>query len=115
MSDEGLIVCRTKIPARFEGPPGYVHGGVIATLLDEAMSKANRACNVIAMTRHLEVDYRRPVPLRSTIEITARHLKAEGRKHFCEAEIRLHGETLASGKALFIAVTKQFLLSRTKD
>jgi len=33
----------TTIPDRFEGHPGYLHGGIIATLLDEAMSKAVRA------------------------------------------------------------------------
>src|SRR5450756_1538431 len=37
-----------------EGPPGHIHGGIIATLLDEAMSKLNRPLNVLAMTRNME-------------------------------------------------------------
>jgi uncharacterized protein (TIGR00369 family) len=45
-----------------EGPPGYVHGGIIATLMDEAMSKLNRPLDVLAMTRNLEVDYLQPAP-----------------------------------------------------
>ena len=42
-----------------EGPRGHIHGGIIATLMDEAMSKLNRPLGVIAMTRHMEVDYLR--------------------------------------------------------
>ncbi|MFT4112049.1 PaaI family thioesterase [Silvibacterium sp.] len=104
VDDEGTVICRVKIPARFEGPRGHVHGGVIATLLDEVMSKANRVRGVVAMTRRLEVDYLRPVPLRTPIEIIGRHLRADGRKHFCEAEIRLGKTAIATGNALFIAI-----------
>src|ERR1700733_5534102 len=53
----------------FEAHPGYLHGGVIATLLDEAMSKAVRARGFTAMTRHMEVDYMRPVPSGATLRI----------------------------------------------
>jgi uncharacterized protein (TIGR00369 family) len=99
------IVCRVRVPRRFEGPPGHVHGGIIATLLDEAMSKANRQFGVVAMTRHMEVDYLKPVPLLTPLELTARHVGATGRKHRCEAELRdASGNVLARGKALFIAI-----------
>jgi len=112
----GQILCALRLPGRFEGPPGYAHGGIVATLLDEAMSKANRAQSVAAMTRHLEVDYRRPVPLRAPIQLMARHLSADGRKHRCEAEIRNSaGELLARGEALFIAVEPKRLLRTAED
>ena len=51
-----------SFPNQFEGHPGFLHGGIIATLLDETMSKAVRARGLTAMTRHMEVDYKRPVP-----------------------------------------------------
>ena len=54
------------LPARrhrvFDGHPGYLHGGIIVTLLDEAMSKAVRAIGPLRMTRKMEVEYLRPVP-----------------------------------------------------
>lgn len=102
---EGNIVCHPRLARRFAGPPGHAHGGVIATLLDEAMSKANRAHGVIAMTRHLEVEYLRPVPLGKRLTLTARHLNAAGRRHHCEAQIlNASGDLLATGKAVFVAV-----------
>jgi uncharacterized protein (TIGR00369 family) len=105
VDDDHRIVCRVRIPRRFEGPPGHVHGGVIATLLDEAMSKANRQFGVVAMTRQMEVEYLKPVPLLTPLELSASHVDATGRKHRCDAEIRdTFGTVLARGKALFIAL-----------
>ncbi|HEX4007493.1 MAG TPA: PaaI family thioesterase [Acidobacteriaceae bacterium] len=105
VDDAGTIVCHTRLARRFSGPPGHAHGGIIATLLDEAMSKANRARSVVAMTRHMEVDYLRPVPLGVQITLTARHVETHGRRHFCEAQIvDATGHVLATGKAVFVAI-----------
>jgi acyl-coenzyme A thioesterase PaaI-like protein len=100
-----------------EGPPGHIHGGIVAALLDEAMSKLNRPLNVLAMTRHMEVDYLRPAPLYQPLILTARHLsratKPDGtpdRKLFHQAELqRLDGTVLARGKGLFIAFDEKVL------
>lgn len=56
-------VCEFELGDRFGGPPGHAHGGIIATILDEAMGKANKLKGKVALTRRLEVDYLRPVPL----------------------------------------------------
>ena len=105
VDDAGAIVCRTRLASRFAGPPGHAHGGVIATLLDEAMSKANRARGVVAMTRQMDVEYLRPVPLLLPITLTARHTSTSGRRHHCEAQLADDsGHVLARAKAVFIAV-----------
>lgn len=106
----GEVVCHAHLARRFEGPPGYAHGGIIATLLDEAMSKANRLHGVTAMTRQMEIEYLRPVPLQQPITLTARRSSHQGRKNHCEAEISdAAGTILARGKALFIAVDRSKL------
>ncbi len=88
-----------------EGPPGHIHGGIIATLMDEAMSKLNRPLNVLAMTRHLEVDYLRPSPLYIPLTLTGRHLRREGRKLFHTATLHHpDGTLLAQAKGLFLAI-----------
>ena len=43
LADDGSVVSLPVVPSTFDGHPGYLHGGIIATLLDEAMSKAVRA------------------------------------------------------------------------
>lgn len=105
VGENKTIICPVKLARRFEGPYNHAHGGIIATLLDEAMSKANRQSGILAMTRHMEVDYRKPVPLGAKLILTARHTEADGRKHRCEANIENEqGEILAHAKALFIAI-----------
>lgn len=106
MLDENrTVVCEASIADTFEGPRGFVHGGIIATLLDETMSKAVRSHNVVGMTRHMEVDYRRPVPSCAPIRLEGRVYHHEGRKHWAEANILdERGTVLAHSKGLFIEV-----------
>jgi acyl-coenzyme A thioesterase PaaI-like protein len=101
-----------------EGPPGHIHGGIVAALLDEAMSKLNRPLNVLAMTRHMEIDYLRPVPLYQPLVLIGRHLNrpakdgTPGRKLFHQAEIQHpNGTVLARSKGLFIAIDEKLLFA----
>ena len=104
---EGAVLCDAIVSDRYEGPPGCLHGGIIATLLDEAMSKANRAQGVTAMTRQMQVEYLRPVPSGSPIRLAGRVTRSEGRKHWAEAEIQnAEGKILAQASGLFIAIRK---------
>jgi uncharacterized protein (TIGR00369 family) len=96
-----------------EGPPGHVHGGILATLFDEAMSKLNRPLATLAMTRHMEVDYLRPAPLLHDLILTSTHLRREGRKLFHTAQLRTpEGTLLAIAKGLFIAIEPSHLPAR---
>jgi uncharacterized protein (TIGR00369 family) len=106
-AEDGSLVSFSVIPNTFEGPPGYLHGGIIATLLDEAMSKAVRAQGSTSMTRKIEIDYLRPVPSGSPIRIEGRVIRHEPRKHWAEARIlNEDGIVLAEGKGFFIEVRK---------
>jgi uncharacterized protein (TIGR00369 family) len=114
VDDEGRVLCRVRLAAQFQGPPGHAHGGIIATLLDEAMSKANRRRNIVAMTRHMSIDYLRPVPLENDLVLEGWSEKdaasASGRKHQCSAEIRdAGGAVLASATGIFVEVTAEAL------
>lgn len=105
LAKDGSVVSFPTPPDTFEGPPGFLHGGVIATLLDEAMSKAVRSRGVTAMTRTMEIDYRRPVPSATRVRMEGRVVREEGRKHWTEARIMNEkGVTLASGTGLFVEV-----------
>jgi uncharacterized protein (TIGR00369 family) len=110
LAEDQSVVCLSAIPDTFEGPVGYVHGGIIATLLDETMSKSVRARGVVAMTRHMEVDYLRPVPSGSQIRLEGHVTHHEGRKHWVQARIlNDEGTELAKSKGLFIEIrVKQF-------
>ena len=82
------------------------------------MSKANRHRNIVAMTRHISVDYRRPVRLETDLILEGWSetdaASATGRKHRCSAELRdIDGEVLASATGIFIQVTEEALRRHT--
>jgi uncharacterized protein (TIGR00369 family) len=105
LAEDGSVVCLTTITDSFEGPSGFLHGGIIATLLDEAMSKSLRAKGLTTMTRQMEVDYLRPIHSGAPIRLEARLVRSEGRKHWSEARILSpRGHVMAEGKGLFIEV-----------
>jgi uncharacterized protein (TIGR00369 family) len=105
LAEDGAVVCLPTIPECFEGPPGYLHGGIIATLLDEAMSKTVRARGLKAVTGRMEIDYRRPVRSAAPIRMEGRLLRSEGRKHWTEARILdARGHVLAEAKGIFIEI-----------
>lgn len=51
------------LPLAFEGPPGLVHGGVLATFFDCVVQHHNCDVGVAGKTTSLLVEYRRPTPL----------------------------------------------------
>ncbi|MGD0731388.1 MAG: PaaI family thioesterase [Terracidiphilus sp.] len=108
LAADGAVVSLATISDAFEGPHGYLHGGIIATLLDETMSKALRAHGLTTMTAQLEVDYRRPVPSGTPIRIEGMVTRSEGHKHWSEAKILdAKGNVLAAGKGFFVEVRRR--------
>ncbi len=112
VDSQGAVLSTLRLPKRFQGPHGFVHGGVIAAILDEAMSKAIHAsvhgAKIMALTRQMETEYLRPTPLGALLTLYGRQDRVEGRKHFCSATVTdTAGHTLARGKALFIAVARE--------
>ena len=61
--ERNCFVCRFRLGKRYTGPPGHCHGGIIATILDEAMGKVNKLRQVVALTSEITVNYLKPVPL----------------------------------------------------
>jgi acyl-coenzyme A thioesterase PaaI-like protein len=59
------------LPQRFEGWQGIAHGGILATLVDEAMAWSLFTADQIGLTASLSIDFRRP----ATVE---RRLRVEG-------------------------------------
>ena len=52
-----------------QGPPRFVHGGASAAVLDEAMGAAVWQEGYRAATVHLELDYRKPIPIGEEINV----------------------------------------------
>ena len=110
---ERVAVCNVKLTRRYQGPPGHAHGGIIATILDEAMGKVNKLSNVVALTRSMNVEYLRPVPLGKELTVTGRAQSVAGRQYVNIAEITgEQGEILARSTGTFIAIDPGQIFSK---
>jgi uncharacterized protein (TIGR00369 family) len=111
--ERNCFVCRFRLGKRYTGPPGHCHGGIIATILDEAMGKVNKLRQVVALTSEITVNYLRPVPLNKPLRVESREEKVTGRKHVNVAEIlNQQGEVLARGRGTFIVVDPQKMFAK---
>ena len=91
---------------RYEGAPGFVHGGFVGAVFDEALGIAQGFTGAPGMTAFLHVDYRRPHRLQVPIRFEAWVEAVEGRKIRCAGSSfdDETGELLAESSAMFITV-----------
>ena len=110
------VIGRVRLAPRYAGPPGYCHGGIIATILDEAMAKLNKPRQILAMTGQMTVTYRRPVPLETTLKVEAREVRASGRRRFREGQIvNQKGVVLAQATGVFITIDPEKMFARSGE
>ena len=99
------IVGRFVLGERYQGGGGYAHGGIIATLLDEAMGKVCRFREVRAVTAELTVEYLKPINVQHEIIVEGRETEQKGRNIFMTGEIRdAAGLVLARARARFVVL-----------
>ncbi|TCP50058.1 thioesterase superfamily protein [Tamaricihabitans halophyticus] len=67
---DGRAVGTCVLGLAYEGPRGYVHGGISALLLDQILGHAHGASGRPGMTISLSLRYRGPVPLNTPLRIT---------------------------------------------
>lgn len=92
------------------GHPNIVHGGLLATMLDEGLAWACFPAlpNKVGVTASLKIDYRSPCPASSYVVLKAQTTKVEGRKAWVKGWIEVLGEEDGNGtrvveaEALFI-------------
>ncbi len=114
--ERDCFVCRFRLARRYTGPPGHAHGGIIATILDEAMGKVNKLRHVVALTSQITVNYLKPVPLNQPLRVESREVRVRGRRHINMAEIfNRNGEVLAQSQGTFIAIDPHRMFARFVD
>lgn len=109
---EGGVAGRFFVKQDHQGPPGYAHGGVIATALDEAMSLLVHQRGRLALTGRLEVDLLAPVPVGTFVLVSADVSEVDGRRIFVEAAAHDEaGKALGQARGTFVEVDSQGRLS----
>jgi uncharacterized protein (TIGR00369 family) len=99
------VIGRFRLGPEYQGASGFIHGGIIATVLDEVMSKVSRFSNVRAVTAELTVEYLLPVRVDEELRAEGFATRREGRQLYYEGEIRdAVGNLLARGRGRFVII-----------
>jgi acyl-coenzyme A thioesterase PaaI-like protein len=111
---EGLDVsAQFTVTENHQGAPGLAHGGLLSLAFDEALGKLMWLIRAPAVTARLETDFLKPVPMGTTLHITARITGQVNRKVYTAAEGRLggpDGEIAVRAAALFVIVPMSHFL-----
>jgi acyl-coenzyme A thioesterase PaaI-like protein len=85
----------------YEGPPGCVHGAVIAASFDIVLTAANMAAKTAGLTVTLEVGYRRPTLLHEEARFEAWVERIEERRVFTRGHILQRGVVTVEAQGVF--------------
>ena len=91
----------------FEGPPGHVHGGWVAGVLDHIMGMTHVRTGHPGMTGGLSVRYLKPTPLNQLIEISAEATELDEKRTEVKGTMRCGETTTATAEAIFVRVDRE--------
>ncbi|XP_054986674.1 acyl-coenzyme A thioesterase THEM4 isoform X1 [Sorex araneus] len=101
---EKRTVCLFQGGPYLQGAPGFLHGGAIATMIDATVGASALMAGGIVMTANLNINYKKPIPLLSTVVIDSQVDKIEGRKIFVSCTVQSADE-----KTLHTEATSLFI------
>lgn len=106
----------TTISEEFNGYPGIVHGGIVASMLDEAAGRALMGTDPtnsrFMFTARLDIQYRKPAPVGQPLRVVGRAIKKKDRSATAKATLStLDGEILAEADAVLVDIPAEMLNS----
>uniref|UniRef100_A0A7V3YKY9 PaaI family thioesterase n=1 Tax=Candidatus Caldatribacterium californiense TaxID=1454726 RepID=A0A7V3YKY9_9BACT len=100
--EDGWTVAETVVPWYLQGFAGVVHGGIVASLLDEVMSHSVKRAGISAVTGTLRVKYLKPCPTEKILVLRGRVRRRKGRIVAAFGEILYDGERVAKAEGIFV-------------
>lgn len=104
------------VDSRYQGYPGVVHGGVLASMLDEAVGRVSMIGDHhrFMVSVKLQVLYRHPVPVETSLRIVGRMERLRGRLGKAHGQIILPDCTVACEASATLADIPANILPHTK-
>jgi acyl-coenzyme A thioesterase PaaI-like protein len=103
-AEDGAVRGRFFVKQDHQGPPGYAHGGIVATALDEAMALLIHDEGAYALTTRLDLELEAPAPIGQFLELEARIDETEGRRLKLSAEATSDGRRVARAVGEFARI-----------
>jgi acyl-coenzyme A thioesterase PaaI-like protein len=99
-----LAIGTATFSTAYEGPPGCVHGAVIAATFDQVLNVANLMSGAAGPTARLEMRYRQPTPLRRRVRFEGWVTRREARKIHSAGRLLVDDTVTVEAEGLYIVV-----------
>jgi acyl-coenzyme A thioesterase PaaI-like protein len=109
----GTTTAQVCFTTPYEGPPGCVHGGVIAACFDQVLNVANLLAGVPGPTRSLEVRYLKPTPLGVGVVFEAGPPLVDGRQVRTTGVLRAGDAVVAEATGVFVILPLDRIMALT--
>ena len=106
------------VAAKYQGYPGVVHGGILASMLDEVVARVSMIEDPhhFMMSVKLAVQYRHPVPVETPLKVVGKIIRLRGRLGKAEGKISLPDGTVACESEMTLAdIPKELLTDANKS
>lgn len=101
--DTKTVYGEYQCPEKFSGEPDQVHPGLLAVILDETMSRINKAMNFDTTTGELTIRYLQPANIGESLYLRGWFVKKNRKVVENRAEIENEiGKIVARGKGKYI-------------
>ena len=101
-TDDGAVECHFECSAALQGYTDQLHGGVIALLLDGAMTNCLFAHELSGVTAELTVRFHHPVRTGTAVSVRAWIDHSIARLHYLQAEVTQDGQSKVTASGKFI-------------
>jgi len=92
---------------KFEGYSGIIHGGIVATLLDSAMTHCLLMENIPALTGRLSIKYSTPIRTGTAVKLEARIVDQFHEMFILEGKALVDGKRVASAEAKYRSMKRR--------
>jgi uncharacterized protein (TIGR00369 family) len=87
---------------RYQSYPGIMHGGIIATILDCAMTNCLLMRGIPAVTADMHIEYREPVRVGGVVTVSASLVRSRSPLFLLDAKVVQNGRVSARASAKFM-------------
>jgi uncharacterized protein (TIGR00369 family) len=105
-NEDGTVHATFQSYEELQGYDGILHGGIIASLLDSAMTNCLFRQGIRAVTADLRILYKHSVPCGAKLDVKAWLDKSHPPLHCLSAELSHNNRIMAHGEAKFMECTK---------
>ena len=114
---ENEVYSDYTVPDHYQGYPGVVHGGIIASMLDEAVARVSMIGDHhhLMMSVKLEIKYRHPTPTETPLKVVGRIVRLRGRLGKAVGEVRLPDGTVTAESEMTLADVPKDVLGEGLD